>query len=215
MRVLEGLRDACPALALHTDGPALAAGGLDAMRPSRGRPEFAALATRPLAVAEPASTAEVAALVRWAAGAGVPLVARGGGSGLMGAAAVLVPAVVVDLRRLRAVAVEADACLARAGAGATLASVEAALAPHGLMLGHDPWTVGVATVGGAIGTNGLGYLGARAGSIAAQVQALEMVMADGRIVRTRASPARSVGLDPARLLVGTEGTPGLVTEATL
>src|SRR5207249_4056306 len=90
-----------------------------------------------------------------------------------------------------------------------------ALVPHGLMLGHDPWTVGVATVGGAIGTNGLGYLGARAGSIAAQVQALEAVLADGRIVRTRPSPARSVGLDPARLLVGTEGTLGIVTEATL
>src|SRR5881628_1717791 len=108
MGVLEGLRDACPALALHIDGPALTAGGLDAMRPSRDRPEFAALATRPLAVAEPASAAEVAALVRWAAGTRVPLVARGGGSGLMGAAAVLLPAVVVDLRRLRAVAVRSE-----------------------------------------------------------------------------------------------------------
>ena len=191
MGVLEGLRDACPALALHTDGAALAAGGLDAMRPSRGRPEFAALATRPLAVAEPASAAEVAALVRWATGARVPLVARGGGSGLMGAAAVLVPAIVVDSRRLGAVAVDADACLVRAGAGATLAQVDAALAPHGLMLGHDPWTVGVATVGGALATNGLGYLGARAGSFGAQVRALEAVLADGTIVRTRSSPARS------------------------
>src|SRR5207245_8413060 len=105
-------------------------------------------------VAEPASTAEVAALVRWAAGAGVPLVARGGGSGLMGAAAVLAPAVVVDLRRLGAVAVDADACLVRAGAGATLTQVDAALAPHGLMLGPDPWTVGVATVGRDARTHG-------------------------------------------------------------
>src|SRR5436309_6166965 len=215
MRVLEGLRDACPALALHTDGPALAAGSLAALRPSPARPEFAALATRPLAVAEPASAAEVAALVRWAAGARVPLVARGGGSGLMGAAAVLVPAIVVDSRRLGAVAVDADACLVRAGAGATLAQVDAALAPHGLMLGHDPWTVGVATVGGALATNGLGYLGARAGSFGAQVRALEAVLADGTIVRTRSSPARSTGLDLARLLVGTEGTFGIITEATL
>src|SRR5206468_3824319 len=215
MGVVEGLRDACPALALHTDAPALGAAGLDAMRPSRGRPEFAQLATRPIAVAEPASAAEVAALVRWAAGARVPLVARGGGSGLMGAAAVLVPAVVVDLRRLGAVAVDADACLVRAGAGATLAQVDAALAPHGLMLGHDPWTVGVATVGGALATNGLGYLGARAGSFGAQVRALEAVLADGTIVRTRSSPARSTGLDLARLLVGTEGTFGIITEATL
>src|SRR5437763_697458 len=197
MGVVEGLRDACPALALHTDAPALAAAGLDAMRPSRGRPEFARLDTRPIAVAEPASAAEVAALVRWAAGARVPLVARGGGSGLMGAAAVLVPAVVVDLRRLGAVAVDADACLVRAGAGATLAQVDAALAPHGLMLGHDPWTVGVATVGGALATNGLGYLGARAGSFGAQVRALEAVLADGTIVRTRSASA-----GPPRVVAG-------------
>src|SRR5256712_5859905 len=135
--VLEGLRDACAALALHTDAPALAAAGLDAMRPSRGRPEFARLDTRPLAVAEPASAAEVAALVRWATGARVPLVARGGGSGLMGAAAVLVAAIVVDSRRLGAVAVDADAGLVRAAAAATLAQAGAAFAPHGLMLGHD------------------------------------------------------------------------------
>src|SRR5437773_368847 len=126
------------------------------------RPDF--VAVRALAVAEPADAGELSAVVRSAAAEGVPLVARGGGSGLMGAAAVVRPAVVVDLRRMNAVAIDADACLVRAGAGATLASVEEALVPHGLMLGHDPWTVGAATVGGAIGTHGLGYLGARAGS---------------------------------------------------
>ena len=213
--MLEELRAACPTLALDVDPAARDAASLDALRPFRARPEFAAARVRALVVAEPATAAELSATVRWAAAQRVPLVARGGGSGLMGAAAVLRPAIVVDLRRMNAVAVDADACLARAGAGATLASVEAALAPHGLMLGHDPWTLAVATVGGAIGTNGLGYLGARAGSVAAQVQALEAVLADGQIVRTPASPARSVGLDPVRLLVGTEGMLGLVTEATL
>ena len=213
--MLDGLCASCPTLALDTDPAVCAAASLDALGPFRARPDFAAARVRALAVAEPAHAAELAAAVRWAAAQGVPLVARGGGSGLMGAAAVVRPAIVVDLRRMNAVSIDADACLARAGAGATLASVGAALEPHGLMLGHDPWTIGVATVGGAIGTNGLGYLGARAGSIAAQVQALEAVLADGRIVRTRPSPARSVGLDPARLLVGTEGTLGLITEATL
>ncbi len=211
--MLEGLRATCPTLALDTAPDACEAASVDALNPFRARPDF--VAVRALAVAEPADAGELSAVVRSAAAEGVPLVARGGGSGLMGAAAVVRPAVVVDLRRMNAVAIDADACLVRAGAGATLASVEEALVPHGLMLGHDPWTVGVATVGGAIGTNGLGYLGARAGSIAAQVQALEAVLADGRIVRTRPSPARSVGLDPARLLVGTEGTLGIVTEATL
>jgi FAD/FMN-containing dehydrogenase len=133
----------------------------------------------------------------------------------MGGAAVLSPAVVVDLGRLDAVHVDAEACMVRAGAGATLARVDQALAAHGLMLGHDPWTVAVATVGGALSTNGLGYLGARAGSFGDQVSGIEAVLADGRVVRTPVSPARSTGLDLARLLVGTEGTLGFITEATL
>jgi FAD/FMN-containing dehydrogenase len=212
---LDSLQAACPALALRTDAATLEAAGVDALRGSRGRPDLPRLRTRPLAVAEPASTAEVVGLVRWAGGARIPIVPRGGGSGLMGGAAVLGTAVVVDLHRLDAVTVDADACLVRAGAGATLARVDAAVAEHGLMVGHDPWTVGVATVGGALSTNGLGYLGVRAGSIGAQLRGIEAVLADGRIVRTRAVPARSAGLDLSRLLVGTEGTLGIITEATL
>src|SRR5262245_63032633 len=102
----------------------------------------------------------------------------------MGGAAVLRPAVVVDLVRLDDMAVDADACLVRAGAGATLARVDAALAADGLMLGHDPWTLAVATVGGVVSTNGLGYLGARAGNVGAQLRGVEAVLADGSLVRT-------------------------------
>jgi FAD/FMN-containing dehydrogenase len=211
---LAALEAACPGVVVRTDQPARAAAAIDALRPSRGRPDLPAAAAA-LAVVEPADTAQVAGVMRWAARAGVPLVARGGGSGLMGGAAVLGPAVVLDLRRLDRIAVDADACQVRTGAGATLERVDAALAPHGLMLGHDPWTVSVATVGGALSTNGLGYLGARAGSMGAQVRAVEVVLGDGRVLTTRAAPARSAGLDLARLFVGSEGTLGIVTEATL
>src|SRR4029077_17917306 len=103
--------------------------------------------------------------------------------------------VIVSLARLDAVTVDPDGCLVRAGAGTTLSRVNEALAPHGLMLGHDPWTVAVATVGGALSTNGLGYLGARAGSMGAQVRAVEAVLGGGEVLRTRASPARSTGFD--------------------
>jgi FAD/FMN-containing dehydrogenase len=154
-------------------------------------------------------------LVRWAVATRVALVPRGGGSGLMGGATVLGPALVVDCRRLDTVDVDADAGLVHAGAGATLARVDAALAEHGLLLGHDPWTVAVATVGGALGTNGLGYLGARAGSIGAQLRGIEAVLGDGTILRTPAVPTRSSGIELARLLAGSEGTLGIVTQATL
>jgi glycolate oxidase len=215
MSAFEELHAACPTLTLRSSSTALDEASLDALRPTRGRLDLERERRLPLVVAEPASAADVAALLRWASAGHVPVVARGGGSGLMGGAAVLAPAIVIDLRRLDAIAVDADACLVHAGAGATLARVDEALAPHGLMLGHDPWTVGVATVGGALSTNGLGYLGARAGSMGTQLQALEAALADGSVVRTRSSPARSVGLDLARLLVGTEGTLGVITEATL
>ena len=214
MDALAELRTACPGLVLRTAEGERAAFGLDALTPSRGRPELTELQHPPLAVAEPASVAALVGLVRWAGAMRVPLVIRGGGSGLMGAAAVFQPAVVVDLCRLDRVAVDADACVVQAGAGATLGRVDAALAGHGLMLGHDPWTVEVATVGGVLGTNGLGYLGARAGSIRAQLRGLEVVLADGTVVRTPAVPTRSTGLDLAQLFVGTEGTLGIVTEAT-
>src|SRR5438067_1106424 len=167
------------------------------MRPSRGRPDFVARRVRPLAVVEPVTAAEVTGLVGWAAEARVPVVARGGGSGLMGGAAVLGPAVVVDLHRLDGVHVDPAACLVRAGAGATLARVDAACAEHDLMLAHDPWTVEVATVGGVLGTNGLGYLGGRAGNVRAQVRAIEAVLADGWSIHARPATARSVSLDLA------------------
>ena len=215
MTVLDALREVAPGVRVRADPESLDAASVDALGPARGRPDVAVRRTRPLAIAEPASVAEVAALVRWAGAARVSLVPRGGGSGLMGGAAVIRPAVVVDLHRLDAIDVDADACLVRAGAGAVLARVDAALEPHGLMLGHDPWTVATATVGGVLGTNGLGYLGARAGAVGAQVRGLEAVLADGSILRTRPSPERSTGLDLGRLLVGTEGTLGIVTEATL
>jgi FAD/FMN-containing dehydrogenase len=215
MTALDALRAACPPLHLVTDPAARDAASIDALRPFRGRPELGAVRQSPLAVAEPASTAEVVALVRWANEARVALVPRGGGSGLMGGAAVVRPAVVVSLARLDAVAVDPDACAARVGAGATLARVDAAAAAHGLACAHDPWTAATATVGGALGTAGLGFLGGCAGGIARQLLGLEAVLGDGRVVRSRSSPARSVGIDWGALLVGTEGLLGIVTEATL
>src|SRR5262249_60939494 len=99
----------------------LDAASVDAMHPLRGRPEFAGVRARPRAVVEPADVAEVAALVRWATATRTPLVARGGGSGLMGGAAVLRPAVLIDLPPVAALRVDPDRRLRHAGAGRRLA----------------------------------------------------------------------------------------------
>jgi alkyldihydroxyacetonephosphate synthase len=93
--------------------------------------------------------------------------------------------------------------------------LEQALGAHGLTLGHDPWTLGIATVGGAMSTNGLGYRGGQYGSMGDQVLGLEVVLPDGRLLRTRAVPKSSTGPDLRQLFIGAEGVFGLITEATL
>jgi len=111
--------------------------------------------------------------------------------------------------------IDAVSRVARVEAGAVLKDVDDALRPHGLMIGHDPWTFGIATVGGAISTNGLGFLGGKYGSMGEQVLGIEAVMPDGSILETRAVQPKSAGIDVSRLFIGGEGEFGIVTAAEL
>jgi alkyldihydroxyacetonephosphate synthase len=85
----------------------------------------------------------------------------------------------------------------------------------GFILGHDPWTVPVATIGGAISTNSMGYRGGLYGSMGQQVLGLEAVLPNGEILRTRAVPKSSAGIDLKFLFIGGEGCFGIITEATV
>lgn len=187
----------------------------DALRPSRGLPPGQP-APGPQVVVWPRSSADVQAILRLANETATPVVPYGGGSGLMGGAAAFRGGIVLDMRRMNRVsAVNPDDRMVRAEAGAVLQDVNAALRPHGLILGHDPWTVPVATVGGTISTDSLGYLGAAYGSMGDQVLGLEAVLADGTLIQTRALPRRATGPHLERLLIGGEGCFGVITAATL
>jgi alkyldihydroxyacetonephosphate synthase len=179
-------------------------------------PRDAADAPDPIAVVCPRSADEVAAIVRIANEQRTPLVPYGGGTGLMGGARSAVPAIVIDTRRLNAIReVDASSGFAWAEAGVVLRDLDGALAAHGLMAAHDPWTFGIATVGGTISTNGLGFLGGKYGSMGEQVLAIEAVLPDGRIVRTRPVRPHSTGPNLARLLIAGEGTFGIITAAAV
>jgi FAD/FMN-containing dehydrogenase len=183
----------------------------DALR-GRGAPGDA---VTPLAVARPATAAQTAALLRLASDAAVPVVPYGAGTGLMGGARSDQPGLVLDTVRLNTIEVQPADRLVWAGAGAILADVDAALQPHGLCLGHDPWTFPVASVGGTLSTNGLGYKGGRYGGMGDQALALEVALADGTLFRTRAVRRHSAGPNLARLFIGAEGTLGVITAVAL
>lgn len=202
--------------AVVTDPEALAGLARDQLRSRRAFVPPPATPAVPLAAVRPRGTEDVVAVLRLASETGTPVVQYGGGTGLMGGALSMTPGIVLDMRAMNRVpAVSPADRTATAEAGVVLADLNTALAPHGLLLGHDPWTVPLATVGGTISTNSLGYRGAKYGSMGDQVLALEVVLPDGEVLRTRAVPRSSTGPRLHDLFIGAEGAFGVITAATL
>jgi FAD/FMN-containing dehydrogenase len=188
----------------------------DALSEGRIHPGHRPPLAAPLCAVKPVSTDEVQRVVRFANAERVPIVPFGGGSGLMGGALSIRPSIVVDLRSMnRLLEIDTTSRTARAQAGVVLESLDEALNHAGYILGHDPWTVPVATVGGAISTNSVGYRAGIYGSMGEQVLALTAVLPNGEILSTRAVSKHSAGIHLNSLLIGGEGCFGIITEATL
>ena len=188
----------------------------DALSEARIHPAHKPPEALPLAIAAPDSTSQVREIVVIANETKTPLIPYGGGSGLMGGALTINPGIVLDLRRMhRIVAIDPEAMSARVEAGAVLESIDLALNEQGFILGHDPWTLPVATIGGAVSTNSVGYRAGKYGSMGEQVLGLEVVLASGEILSTRAVPKSSAGIDLNALFIGGEGCFGVVTEAAI
>ncbi len=211
--IVEALAAAIEPAIICTDAETRALMARDALDPSRLPEEEEQV--RPRCVVRPRCTADVAAVLRVANAAKCPVVPIGGGSGLMGGAASVVAGIVLDLRQFDEIAIRPGDRMADVGAGVTIKALNEAAAPHSLMCGHDPWTVSVATVGGTISTNSLGYLGGKYGAMGDQVLGLEAVLPTGEIIETRAVEKASTGPALHPMLVGAEGCFGIITRATL
>jgi alkyldihydroxyacetonephosphate synthase len=134
----------------------------------------------------------------------------------MGGAIAREGGVLLDFREMnRILALRPEDHQAIVQPGVVLSALEDALYAHGLTCGHDPWTLSIATVGGTISTNSLGYRGGQYGSMGAQVLGLEVVLPTGQLLRTRPVPKSSTGPNLSHLFIGGEGVFGLITEATL
>ena len=173
---------------------------------------------QPLGVARPASTQEVAAVVRACCKVGVPIVPQGGNTGLCGAAVAAAPdAVILSLSRMAAISEpdpESGSIIVEAGA--VLAALHEALEPHGLIFPMHLGAEGSARIGGLIGTNAGGSHALRYGMMQDLVLGLEVVLPDGAVWNgLRAVQKDNAGYQLRRLFCGSEGTLGVVTRAIL
>jgi len=172
----------------------------------------------PDGVCRPADAEEVAAVLASCSARGIRAIPWGGGTSVTGGVNVLAgdsPVVTIALERMAGLTnLDRRSGLAAFGPGTRGPQVEAALAEHGLTLGHFPQSWELATVGGWVATRSSGQESLGYGRIEDMVAGLELVGPDGRL-SLPPRPASAAGPDLGRLIMGSEGRFGVITEATL
>jgi glycolate oxidase len=171
----------------------------------------------PLAVVLAEREQDVSAVVRLAAASGLRVVPRGAGTGLSGGANAMARSIVVSLERMtRIVEVNAAERYVVAEAGVINDTLREVVAGHGLWYPPDPASYRISTIGGNVATNAGGICCVKYGVTRDYVLGLRVVLADGDVVALGRRTAKGVtGYDLTALMVGSEGTLGIVTEVTL
>jgi glycolate oxidase len=207
--MLDELRDSLPADAVITD-PELMQGY---------RQDEAKLAAggMPLAVVQARSRDDVVHALRWATKYQVPVVPRGAGTGLSGGAASRSGGIVLSLAGMRRIReISPDELIAVVEPGVINADLGRAASEYGLFYPPDPSSFEISTLGGNVATNAGGLRCVKYGVTRDSVLGLEVVLADGRVIQTGGRTVKNVaGYDLTRLFVGSEGTLGIITAATL
>jgi len=195
--------------AVSTDAAALTAAQSDRSGHSSVAP--------PLAVVTARSRDDVQATLRIASETGTPVVVRGAGTGLAGGAIAEAGQLVLStLAMNRLLEVSVDDELAVVEPGIINADLNVQLAAHGLWFAPDPASRAISTVGGNIATNAGGLLCAKYGVTRDHVLGLKVVLADGRLITLGHRTVKGVtGLDFTALMIGSEGTLGVIVEATV
>ncbi len=209
MSFLEQLRGALPDGAVITDPDLLQ---------SYRRDETALVAAgTPAVVVLPRETAQVQLVLQIASAAGVPVVTQGARSGLAGGANAIDGAIVLSMLRMdRIIEVNPTDRLAVVEPGVTNAALSRAAAERGLFYPPDPASWEFSTIGGNIATNAGGLCCVKYGVTVEYVLGLEVVLASGEILKTGRRTVKGVaGYDLTKLMVGSEGTLGVITQATL
>src|SRR5215469_2043869 len=206
---LSQLHSAVPDAAVITDP--------DLMAAYRRDETPAVTAGQPCCVVLARTTQDVAAALTWAQQHGVPVVPRGAGTGLAGGATATDGCLVLSTARMTGIR-ELDPVneIAVAEAGVLNADLDRAAAAHGLMYAPDPSSTEISTIGGNLATNAGGLRCVKYGVTRDSALGLEVVLAGGPVLQTGRRTVKGVtGYDLTGLFVGSEGTLGVITSATL
>ncbi len=160
---------------------------------------------------------QVSEILKLADAKRIPVIPRGAGTGLSGMSVPIEGGIVLDLNHMNKILkISIEDRLAVVQPGVVYDDLERALVPHGFFFPPDPASGKVCTLGGNVATNAGGLKGAKYGTTRDYVLGLQAVLTDGRIMRTGSKTMKSVsGYDMTKLLVGSEGTLGVITEITL
>ncbi|MEW6309230.1 MAG: FAD-binding oxidoreductase [Bacillota bacterium] len=172
-------------------------------------------APRPAAVVWPEAAGEVAAVLRILRREGIPVTVYGGGTGVVGGGVAAPGGVVLATRRLDGLSVDGHNLTARAGAGLIGQEYEDRLRAAGYTGGHAPQSMRASTVGGWLSCRAAGQFSTMYGKVEDTVLAIQAVLPDGTIIDQRVAPATAAGPPIEGLLIGAEGTLGVITAATL
>jgi alkyldihydroxyacetonephosphate synthase len=212
---LDALAAAIGADRIETDGARLDARRHDYWALSHIRDHVGRPAPRPGALVRPRGVADVQAVLRFASDHRVAVIPFGLGSGVVGGVVAGPEAILLDLGGMAQVRfIDPVNLLAGFDAGHNGLAAEQAVAAQGLTIGHWPQSVAVSSVGGWVATRASGQFSTAYGNIEDIVQQIEAVLPNGELVTLGKGPRASAGPDLRQLMLGSEGTLGVITGVT-
>lgn len=167
-------------------------------------------------IVHPASAEEISDILKVANNYKIPVIPWGGGSGSQGGALSIFGGIILDTKRLnKIIEIDEQSLTVTAQSGINGTQLEWAVNEKGLMLPHYPASANCATLGGYLAPRGTGTISNKYGKAEDLVLSMEVVLPDGSIIRSPHVPSHASGPDFYRMFLGSEGTLGVITEATM
>ena len=168
----------------------------------------------PDAIVSPQNAEEVSEIMKWASGEKVPIIAYGAGSGVCAGTLPIKGGIIISMKRMAEIYdIDAESLICEMGPGIYGEIIERRLEPLGYTMGHYPSSIYCSTLGGYLAARSAGQVSSRYGKIEDMVVGIEFLLPDGTIHRTLPTPTGSSRIDWNQILIGSEGTLGIITRA--